>query len=103
MVVYQCIVTAAETTAYVTDGSHLTNLQVSSLWIECVSVKHACTATATHGTALENEVGTDCGTELSLTVNCIHDMLRPFVDGAERYSLLHSCIVLLPVLGTHLW
>ena len=31
MVVYQCIVAAAETAAYVTDGSHLTNLQVGVL------------------------------------------------------------------------
>ena len=29
MVVYQCIVAAAETAMYITDGSHLTNLQVS--------------------------------------------------------------------------
>ena len=30
MVVYQCIVAGAETAAYITDGSHLTNSQVST-------------------------------------------------------------------------
>ncbi|KAL0044146.1 hypothetical protein WJX82_000539 [Trebouxia sp. C0006] len=46
MVVYQCIVAAAETAMYITDGSHLTNLQYGVLDVQAMIMAFTAVAVA---------------------------------------------------------